>query len=93
MERKTLAQEREEFRRYLEEVSRPKAEVVEFPSKLAEAERERQRQVAEQDRLRREAYQRLCDETWQRNLDQWRDEERQRAGGFHRGYGDSDWPA
>ena len=37
-----------------------KAEVLNFPTKLVEAERERQLRVAEQDRLRREEYQRLC---------------------------------
>jgi hypothetical protein len=70
------------------------AEVVEFPSKeLAEADRQRQWEVAEQDRLRREHYQRLCDEAWQRNLDRWAEEARRHSGGFHRGYGDADWPA
>jgi hypothetical protein len=69
----------------------PKAEVLEFPAKLAQAERERQLRVAEQDRLRREAYQALCDATWQRNLDQWAAERQRRSPFCHRGVGDPDF--
>ena len=70
----------------------PKAEVVKFPEKLAEAERERQVRVAEQDRLRREEYQRLCDATWQANLDRWAARDRGYQG-CPRGPRDDDrWP-
>jgi hypothetical protein len=70
-----------------------KAEVLNFPTKLAEAERERQLRVAEQDRLRREEYQRLCDATWQANLDRWAARDRGYQG-CHRGPRDDDrWPA
>jgi hypothetical protein len=70
----------------------PAAEVVEFPPKLVETERFRQEQVAEQDRLRRAAYQALCDATWQRNLDQWAAEARRQGQFAHRGPGDPDYP-
>jgi hypothetical protein len=103
MERKTLEEERKEFRRYLEEVSRPKAEVKDFPPKLAEAERHRVALVLKQDRERREAYeqrlrneaweeQKKFDGAWQANLDRWAEEKR-RQQTFHRGPGDSDWSA
>jgi hypothetical protein len=96
-ERKPYAQARDEFLKELDELTKPKrpvAEVIEFPSTtLAKAERERQAAVAEQDRQRREHYQRLCDQTWQANLDRWAEQARENSGGFHRGYGDPDWPA
>jgi hypothetical protein len=88
----------------------PRAEVVKFPEKLAEAERERQVRVAEQDwarterrrmemdalgdwtplRLTPERYRKLCDDTWQANVDQRAEEERRRSRGFHKGVGDPD---
>jgi hypothetical protein len=70
------------------EPARPKAPVVEFPAPVME--RGRQEMIAEQDRQRREAYARLCDATWQANLDRWGEEQRARSGGFHKGYGDDD---
>jgi hypothetical protein len=48
-------------------------------------------EVAEQDRLRREWYQRRCDETWQRNLERWAEEERRLGQGCHVGPGDPDY--
>jgi hypothetical protein len=95
-ESKTYAQARDEFLKELDELSKPKrpaAEVVEFPPTLAKAERERQAAVAEQDRQRREAYARLCDVTWAANVDRWSEESRRGSQGFHRGFGDADWPA
>jgi hypothetical protein len=95
-EGKSYAQLRAELEQMVAEVGKPKrpaAEVVEFPQTLVKAERERQAAVAEQDRQRREAYQRLCDATWAENRARWAAEERVRLGGFHRGWGDPDWPA
>ena len=75
----------------------PPAEVKAFPPKLAEVSRDRQAEIAKQDaRLVRENYQRvmdqqvrdqqLIDQSWQRNLDRWAEERRQRNYGFHRGW-------
>lgn len=84
------------LRRYPETPPKPKrpaAPVLEFPPTGLAEDRVRQAAVAEQDRARREQFQRVCDRAWQANLDRWAEEERRRSGGCHRGPMDPDWSA
>jgi hypothetical protein len=80
----------EEWDRHAKELmARKPAQVVEFPPKLVEADRERQKAVAEQDQWKRSYFLQRCEETWQANLDRWAEESRPQ--GCHKGPSDPDW--